>query len=324
MIFVGSYGGDFGAKYTLTCLHRESGKMLWDKRIKIHSGCQLFTPEFSILVPQIKSSTPLMPNLVRQNGCLKLPLPSAGRPSIGSGNIYFSTQGAIIDGIPRTIHVTVAIDTGEEVWDFDNQTRWVPKLFRGKTTFNPPIFFDGTIYATGNSKLFALDPATGKKKWVLDSEIKFDFQGFNAHCINENHLLLSSAHAKEIIIVDTKKGTITRELQASSYATTLVDSIAYWSDHDGMIYAFDLEQGEHKWKKQLATKMFGDPIVQEITFLYILMIAHWHSHKETGEIILVLYPTTGIKINSQLRFSLRCSEISFRENRGLHKTDNHE
>ena len=34
VIFVGSYGGDFGAKYTLTCLNRENGQILWDKKNK--------------------------------------------------------------------------------------------------------------------------------------------------------------------------------------------------------------------------------------------------------------------------------------------------
>jgi len=160
---------------------------------------------------------------------------SGETPAVARGLVYAASN----DGRLHALDVA----TGETRWVFGTGS------FR---FFNSPTVAGGTVYVGGGDTVFALDAATGTKRWSVHR------RGSYASPAVVGGTVYVGAGDGKVLALDAATGAErwrfdTRAFVYSSPA--VVDGVVYVGSGDGVVFAIDATTGAERWRFQTAGEL---------------------------------------------------------------------
>ncbi len=124
---------------------------------------------------------------------------------------------------------------------------------------SPALGSDGTVYI-GNGRFYALDGATGEKKWQFFADGQ-PFQGGAA--LDAEGTLYVGCDDNHLYAIDSKTGAMRwrfkTEARVLSTPAIGADNTLYFGSHDRRLYAVNARTGELKWKAPVAQEIESSP-----------------------------------------------------------------
>ncbi|MFC7186588.1 PQQ-binding-like beta-propeller repeat protein [Halorubrum yunnanense] len=158
-------------------------------------------------------------------------------PAVADGVVYFELQLGT-----RGRLVAVDARTGNLKWTFENgSTNWTSATLSEETVF----FGDVELY-DGDSRFYAVDRATGTKRWERVFE-----DGFNSSPTVVDDTVYVGCDDGHVYAFETETGerrwAFGTDDQVRS-SPTVVDGTVYVGSDSGRLYAIDARTGDRQWR----------------------------------------------------------------------------
>lgn len=162
---------------------------------------------------------------------VRIPLSAYGEKSVLAGTVIYA-DGTTSEG--NKAHYSYA------AYDLENsKMRWKIDI----NVFASPVLDNDTLFiATGDKKLIALNPGTGKQKWSVDSDFLWD------HLLVNGKTLIAYGIYNEMRLkaFDVENGDEKWETQVKMFYPICCNDMVVGLDSNCMV-AYDVETGERKW-----------------------------------------------------------------------------
>lgn len=157
--------------------------------------------------------------------------------------------------VPSTDHYLYALKTdGSDAWKFKTgDPIWAQPVTDGQTAY----------VASMDHKLYALDPATGSKRWEVDLGAPVVY----SLAISEDKSMLYAATvANKLLAVNAADGKILWNVATDGAVWSPVvqhGDLIYFGDQSGKIYALSTKDGSKKWGADAGSAVIGSPAVTD-------------------------------------------------------------
>ncbi|MGW0879286.1 outer membrane protein assembly factor BamB family protein [Streptomyces sp. NPDC002671] len=180
-------------------------------------------------------------------------------PTVADGVVYIAGYNFV---------TALDAETGDEKWarrasdwGFARKNLWIESDAPEDWRFTSPTVADGVLYIGSSKRVYALDAATGNKKWAYAT----GGQVQGAPTVADKVVYVGCS-SKAVYAVDAATGNrkwayVTGESVQSSPA--VVDGIVYVGSDDHNVYALDTTTGKKKWAYVTGERVQSSPAVAD-------------------------------------------------------------